>query len=489
MGKIKFIPDIVFHNKNIVTGLEIGEKYIKLAQAAEGLDGKNKITGMVIKKLEILSERVAIETLQELVKQLKSPVGRLILSIPRHKVTLRFVRIPSTNEKEIKNIVELQTLKELPFAKEEIVSDYIVSEVTDDGYAQVLMVIVHRQEVDSYLNLLRQAGLETERITFSTEGLALWFRRTTGGCPADNCLILVDLDADNTDIIILSKARIRFSRGISLGLGELTENPHLKDRLGEEIIRTIEAYNRQEERSAGIDRIILAPVVGVTEGLTDFLRERLGLPCEEFALLKDIPHAQGIFPLLYESEVSLSRLAGLVLDSDERGVNLLPLTLQHEQGSKAKKKKVTASLVLLGVILLLSVLITAKKMNDKNMYLAYLNEEIKNTAAEAREVENMLKKIELFALRAKMEGSSIDVLRELYDVVSPKDILLATFIYDEDGKSAGLQGASVSMSEIFEFINRLEKSEYFKSVQLKYVSEKKSQTKYLDFKIECNLEK
>lgn len=496
MGKIKFTPDISLRKKNIVTGLEIEEKYIKLAQAVKGFDGKNKIIKIVIKKLETSSEKNTIEGLQEIIKQLKSPVGQLIVSIPRHKVTLRFIRIPSTNEKEIRNIVELQTLKELPFSKEEIVSDYVVSEVTSDGYAQVLIVIVHKQEIDFYLNLLRQAGLETERMTFSTEGLALWYRRTSCGersrtteyRPSNNCLILVELDADNTDIVILGNARIKFSRGISLGLSDLTENPQLEGKLSEEIIRTIEAYKRQEERPAEIDKIILVSAVGAAEGLADSLGEKLGLPCEGLTLLKDIPYSKGIFPLLYESEVSLCRLVGLVLDSDERRVNLLPLALQREQGDKARRKRVATSLVLLVGIFLLSAVIVAKKINDKNIYLSYLNEEIKNTAAQAREVEGMLRKIELFALRSKLEGSSIDILRELYKLVSPKDILLSTFIYDENNKTMGLQGASVSMSVIFEFVNQLERSEYFKGVQLKYVSEKKAKAEYLDFKIECNLE-
>ncbi|MFH1245467.1 MAG: pilus assembly protein PilM [Candidatus Omnitrophota bacterium] len=488
MGKTKFTPDISLRKKNIVTGLEIGEKYIKLAQAVKGFDGKNKIIKIAIKKLEAPSEKDTISGLQEIIKQLKSPVGQLIVSIPRHKVTLRFIRIPSTNEKEIQSIVELQTLKELPFSKEEIVSDYMVSEVTGDGYSRVLIVIVHKQEIDFYLNLLRQAGLETEKITFSTEGLVLWYRRAAERVTTNNCLMLVELDADNTDIVILGNARIKFSRGISLGLSDLTENPQLEGKLSEEIIRTIEAYKRQEEGTAEIDKILVASAVGTTEGLADALGEKLGLPCEGLTLLKDIPYAKGIFPLLYESEVSLCRLIGLVLDSDERRVNLLPLALQHEQRDQARRKRFTTSLALLTGIFLLSAVIVAKKINDKNIYLSYLNAEIKNTSAQARNVEGMLKKIELFALRSKLEGSSIDILRELYRLVSPKDILLSTFIYDEENKTMGLQGASVSMSVIFEFVNQLEKSEYFKNVQLKYVSEKKANVGYLDFKIECNFE-
>ena len=130
-----------------------------------------------------------------------------------------------------------------------------------------------------------------------------------------------------------------------------------------------------------------------------------------------------------------------------------------------------------------------KKIHDKQLYVLYLDREINETAPLAQEVENMLKQIELIEARREISGSSIDVLRQLHNLIPP-NISLSSFSCDEESRTLTVQGISTSMSEIIEFINSMEKTAYFKNVQLKYGSEKKRRADGLtNFEIECGLEK
>jgi Tfp pilus assembly PilM family ATPase len=69
------------------------------------------------------------------------------LNIPRHLVTVRFVKLPSTDEAEIKLMAGSEALKHVPYADEEIVSCHRVIEKTADGYSNVMIAVAQADTV------------------------------------------------------------------------------------------------------------------------------------------------------------------------------------------------------------------------------------------------------------------------------------------------------------------------------------------------------
>ena len=68
-------------------------------------------------------------------------------------------------------------------------------------------------------------------------------------------------------------------------------------------------------------------------------------------------------------------------------------------------------------------------------------------------------------------GYSLEILDELY-AVTPTDIAFSSINYDGQGKFS-LVGSAQSMSTIFSFVNKMEKSKYFKDVKTKYTTRRK----------------
>ncbi len=474
-------------NKNKFTGLEIEGNYVKLAQAVDSL-GLRKVVRLIVKKLASQSEKEIIAALKDTLGELKGQNrGHLTICIPRHKVTVRFLRFPTVNEKEITAMVGLQSVQELPFAKEEIIIDYLVTERTKDGYVKVALVIVHRDVINHYLNILKKAGLEPERITFSTEAILHWHQATLGQKGSSGCSVLIDLDSDNAEIVILANSHLGFTRGLTWGIEQMQSQPDLGKKLADEIRRTIQAYSRQEH-SEQVEKVILSQTKETAQTLKAILEQELNLPCQTADPLENLPYQKEITVTQYQPQPSLLRVLGTVLDTHSRKLNLLPVNLREKQTIRLKKKRTSTAIILLSGIILLGTLIFVKKIHDKQLYISYLNREIAKMAPLAKEVEEMLKNIELIEKRRKIAGSSVDILRELHNL-TPQNILLASFNYDEEKQIVALQGNSTDMSEIFKFINTLERSGYFKNVQLKYVSEKKAKADGLtDFKMECSLE-
>lgn len=478
---------IPWQSKEIFSGLEIEQGYVKFVQAEASFNIR-KIVRLIVKRLPSQSEKEIIASLKSFANEVKGQIGHLTAIIPCHKLTVRFLRFPSVDEKEITGMVQLQSAKELPFPKEKIISDYLITEQTKDGYTKIALVIVHQDVVNGYLDILSQAGLHPERVTFSVEVSLNWFRAVFSREKLQGSSILIDLDSDNIDVIIFKNYNLDFTRGLNFGIAQLQNNPDLKKRLRQELERTIEGYLRQggQERA---QRLLLTQAGAVSEQLKPYLEQEFKLPTEIVFPLKNLTYQKGIPSLEYRDELSLLRVLGAVLNRQGKELNLLPADLRENRKLKIRAKKMREVLALVGCIILLSTAIFAKKVYNKQTRLAYLNKEIKSVAQVSRKAENMLRAVELIEGRRKIEGSVVDALRELH-LLTPLSISFSSFDYDEEQRTAVFQGGSENMSEIINFTSIMEKSSFFKNVQLKYVSEKKVKTAgFIDFKIECNLEK
>ena len=482
---------IPLRDRMLFTGLEIEAGYVKLAQAQD-FKRSRKIVKLIVKKSASQSQDDIAETLKSIIDELNGQVGYLTVCIPRHKLTARFLRFPTVNEKEIEAMIKLQSVKELPFSKEEIVSDYLVTEQTKDGYTKAALIIAHLDVINTYLDIFKKANIKLERITFSTEAIFSWYRAAFRQEGLRDSLIFIDIDNDNTDIAIFCNYHLAFARGLKLGVAQLREQADSKNWLAKEIRWTLEEYNKQE-KTKKVEKILINQTGEIIEGLKPFLEQSFDLPCQTVAALRNLNCQETVFLGEYGSESSLLRVLGQVLDvSETRKLNLLPLAIQEKQKLKWKKKRVYKIIALLTGIIMLILFIFIKKIHDKKLYLFYLNKRIERTVASAMSIESMLKKVELIRARRKIEGSVIDALRQLH-VLVPKDIYLSNFNFIEDDKEdvkISFRGVSVSMSKVFKFVDILENSAYFKNVQVKYVSgEKVKMSHTTDFKIQCTLEK
>lgn len=463
-------------------GLEIEGGYVKLAQAQDSVAGRN-IVGLIVKKAASQSQKDIIEALEAAVGQIKGQISHLAINIPHHKVIVRFLSFPTVNEEEIEGMVRMHSAKEFPFSKGEIISDYFIVGRTKEGYTKVAMAIAHQSVISEYLNILNKAGLEPERITFSAEAIGNWYREAFKKKETKGYLILIDLDTDNTDILIFSGSGLVFTRGLDIGTDKLGEHD-LKNKLAEEIKRTIEGYRRQE-KTVRIEKIFLSG--GIREKLRAFLEQRFSLPCEIVGPLKNLSCQGGVSVSEYKNGPSLVKVLGTVLDTNKRKLNLLPVSLRRSRELKSRKKGIYTTLILCSGIILLGLFCFAKRIYDKQLYIRYLDRKIKENTPLAQEVEGMLKKIELIENRREMSGSPIDILRLLYTLVS-ENIWLSSLSCSEENGILALQGMSTNMSEIFEFVNKLKKTAYFKNVELKYAGEKKSKTDgFASFEIKCIL--
>jgi len=142
--------------------------------------------------------------------------------------------------------------------------------------------------------------------------------------------------------------------------------------------------------------------------------------------------------------------------------------------------------ILMAFILIFTSIIFLEKIYTKEHYLDQLKTEMSSIGEKANELEVMKQRLQLIDSRTNADGSVLNAIYEIYKIISPEIHLLSLSF---DGKyNVGLRGSSNEMSEVFKFVNELEKSECFENVRTKYVSKNKVEGQEVaDFEIICPL--
>ena len=476
--------------EQVTTVFQIDNSWLRLIQV-KTLKREKKIS--MIKAMEITSlsdEEIALK-ISELAVELRINSRYLILAIPRHFTTTRNLDLPSANPLEIKDMIELQIGKQTPYASDEVIKDYQILGSNADGYSRVLLVIVHRDIVGRYFKILESAGLKVQKVSFSSEGLLNWrslvYREKLS---TEKVHILIEVDYDTSDFEVVLNDKLVFGRSISLGFSQIPGQLELwQKKFIEEINHSIYAY-QNEIMGKEIDRIIISRPRLVGDSLDKAVLEKeFGASVEIIDQFQDIPLTEeGVnsYNNLIRTDLSFAGLIGLGLPASEHKIDLVP---QEHQIGKAVKEK-GKDLYLMGILLVFILVAVSGvfmgRMYNKERYLAQLKQRLEQIQNKTKELNGMIRGIETIKDRVYTRGISLNLLYEVHRVVSP-EIYLVSISFD--GKdSLTLRGESNEMSEVFNFVNKLEESPFFQNVKSKYATKRKEGDKEItDFEISCPL--
>jgi len=478
--------------KKIITALEIGNDWLRIVQA-ESFAKSRKIKKILVEKVAIShssQDKKTSEQIKNLFKGLKIDSSSLIVILPHQAAAIRNLELPSTNPAEIKNMVELQIGKLTPFAKDEIIYDYQILSTNAEGYSGVMLAVVHQDVIRRYFEILKLVELKTERIALSSEGLLAWYRFACKGEPSDEPQALVNLDCDKSDFTVILENKVMFCRNISVECsGDLSVTGEWQEKLIEEIRHSMYAY-QSELAGSEISKIIITGAQTPISSLDESgLGSRIGLPVEVIPQLKNIPAALES-PAEDNSAIgnlSFASLSGLALVYPEQKFNFIPLQLRIEKEMRERGKDVYMFGTYLMFILMTISGIFLGKVYNKERYLNQLKQETLQIQERADKLRSMRRVTEDIKKRTLRKGFALNFIYEIHSVIFP-EIYLTLISFDGE-EQLTLRGVSNTMSEIFGFLNALEKSKYFQNVKTKFVTTRNIGGKDLtEFEIICSLE-
>lgn len=401
------------------------------------------------------------------------------LSIPRHLVTVRFLKLPSTDEEEIRKMARIESLKHVPYGDEDIVSGYRIIEKLPDGYSRVLIAVTQAETVRKELDTLERAGLLVEHVSLGSETLLLWYL-SARDAEEDAVVLIVSIDAGHIDIDIVAGDKLVFTRGVLYPAAR----PVSVEKVIDQVNLSMAAYRK--ESGNPIARIAITGMPASTNALKTILAATIKIPVEIIDQLKNVSKSESAY--LEMEEASFTELLGLELRRDAVSINLLPPAVQEGHRLDLMKKSMVSVLIVSVLIIAAAFGTFLKKMHDKRVYISYINAELAKITPQVKKAKKMVKEMDIITSKITERPLAIDLVSEVFKI-TPQGITLTMMEY-ESAKAVTLRGTAPSLGDTFKFVGMLEKSPYFVNVKVKYANKRAGQGVSLtDFEITCPVAK
>lgn len=454
--------------------LEIGERRVKICEAVFFKEGPTVFHFLYE---EIPQKDSEISTaLAAILKAHNITAKKVFLNIPRHLVMARLLHLPSVKDAELKSMIGMEAVKQIPYREEDIISGYKIIEKAKDGYSDVFLAVSQAEAIKRLVNIIKNAGLMPEKIALGSESLFAWHAvaREMSGKKAELNTGLINIDSGRVDIDMIEEGRLTFARAFFYDAA----SPEAIKKASDEIKQSVTIY--QKDRNRKVDKLLLSGAGGRVKTVGPMLREESSFSTEALVQNDGMKLAQNADKAL--EEASFIELIGLALKSEDIKIDLLPREMAENKELDVFKKALTKTLILFGCVALVFFGVLTQKLFYRAGFLRMLNSRIKTMEPEVTKAKRMKGDLKIIKNEIRKKPLAIDILSEIYKI-TPPGITFSLVDY-ESNKSLVLRGSASTLDGVVKFIKILEDSQYLENVKLKYTTKRKrSGGEKIDFEI------
>ena len=128
---------------------------------------KKELVRLFYRDIAGLSDIDISRMIRSCINELEVKNATVIDVIPSNLVITKNIEIPSTNPKEIREIIGLQADRHTPYSREEIIIDYIDIATYKHDYTKILLIIVARNTVKRQFEVLNKAENDVNKLSLS----------------------------------------------------------------------------------------------------------------------------------------------------------------------------------------------------------------------------------------------------------------------------------------------------------------------------------
>ena len=457
--------------------IQVTEDYLKIIKSRQGpLNKREFIDFEFVRLADGINDKELAEKTKSLLKKLNYNNNQVILSLPRHQATCRYIKVPAKFPAEIDKIIPFQASKYLPYPIQELITGYQIISTDKEGYSYINLNIVHKDIVLGYLSFLNPLGIKNFSIILSSYGLCNLYSEIA---PLSNVSMVVDIDDNYVELIVVSQKKLSFSRSL-----KISQQQNLENILSEEIKKTNNAYVKETGQASAPGAIIFTSKNISAQDLS----VKISMPVEVSDYCSKVcpQSAQAVCEKIKATGLSVAGLIGLGLKEISAELNILPENIKQLRIRAFKKKELIKSAVTILLTALMFTFAVMKDLDNKRHYRDKLKIELDKISKEAKTLEEIERRFVLLESEAKYRLMALEVLYELHKIM-PKDIHLSSFIYEDD-KQIALRGQTPELNYVLELVSGIEKSKAFSNFtcKLRYATKKKTQMgEIIDFETIC----
>lgn len=264
----------------ITTAIEIKKDVLRVAQLKKGFK-EISLLGYLEEKLPFPASLEIEENIGLVSSKLKSLLPRLpervrnpVFIIPTSEIMVRFFDLPYLGKVERKEAIKYEAQKYIPFAIDEIISDFYVPYEMKGKEMRVIYTAIKNDVLTRYLNIITALGVRPSAIEpYPFSLLRALF--TSGDLKPKEFVIIVDLDYSGSTIIVTQGINLFIARDFVIPAFSETASEDMIGKVVFEINRTID-YMIKEFPHQPIKEIILSGEISNQE-IRNNLMDKLNL--------------------------------------------------------------------------------------------------------------------------------------------------------------------------------------------------------------------
>jgi type IV pilus assembly protein PilM len=207
-------------------GIDIGASAIKAVQVKRSGHtakiAKTFLMEIPREKAERPEPEAVVETLKKFLRERKIAADRFLNSFPLSSAIVRNTVVPFQGRHKIRQVIKFQAEPHIPFSIEEVVVDFLETAAAEENKTPVIIIGAKKELVTKQIELLKSGGLDPEVIGVDAFALTNNYL-ARGGKIADETVMLLDVGATKTLLVIMRGRSPVLTRSISVGGDDMTE--------------------------------------------------------------------------------------------------------------------------------------------------------------------------------------------------------------------------------------------------------------------------
>jgi len=213
-----------------VLGVDIGSQKIKICEIrTQGKEPMVTALGMIdtpegaVDHSGIFNPDAVGAALKQVISQSGASVGQVVVSIAgQQSVLVRTVEVPRMNTTELRDHMQWEVNRNVPFAESTIVSDFkpLADEDPNSAQMDVVMAIAPQSAIDTIIQCVKKAGRSTAAIDVEPLSLARSLKTSYSDILADKTVCVVEVGHKSASINIYRGDKLIMPRQVPIG-GEM----------------------------------------------------------------------------------------------------------------------------------------------------------------------------------------------------------------------------------------------------------------------------
>lgn len=455
-------------DKSLFAVLWIDEKWVKVI-LAKGKLGRAEADFLCAVEVEGKEEDAVIQELKNALADYAPENLGVYVTHPAHLSRSRFLRLPSTDPKELAVMVDLQVEKLTPDSKEDTLTCHKRLNTDTEGYSNVFLLMTHQDRVSRSVRIAQRVFRQLRGVSSDIDGLAQWMNQQ--GKPEDNGTVLIDMDHDYTALLVLSEGQVCFHRSIAASREAVLADPQGAEaqQLFGELHRSIMAYDEEGIKSA-CKRVQMIGELSQLEPMADQMRKELHLPVSVVPSQTGFEATSSALDALCRfSNLSFAGLFGILGSGTPGDLTPASVKMRRISHQKVTTVSVLTGQIIFGIMLLLGYLFYGVHQDMK--YALYLESKNNQIEAPARELEVSIEHLKVVRSRIEKRGILLEAMTSIAQVTSPA-IRWTALTFDET-EGITIKGVSAAMANVFEMVAELEKNGFFAKPEARRVTKRK----------------